>query len=81
MVMSGKQANTKASVKGADTSTRQDAGLQEGRDYYLEDGLFVFTAAFLLKRGYCCESGCRHCPYQNRERTGVPGAAAALGWW
>jgi hypothetical protein len=30
--------------------------------------LLVFTAAFLLKRGYCCESGCRHCPYQNRER-------------
>ena len=33
-------------------------------DYYLEDGLFVFTAKFLLRRGYCCESGCRHCPYE-----------------
>ena len=47
----------------ADASTRQDAQLQEGLDYYLENGLFVFTATFLLKRGYCCESGCRHCPY------------------
>jgi hypothetical protein len=37
--------------------------LKEGIDYYIENGLFVFTAAFLLKRGYCCESGCRHCPY------------------
>lgn len=37
--------------------------LEEGADYYLEAGLMVFTAAFLLKRGYCCESGCRHCPY------------------
>jgi hypothetical protein len=44
---------------------KQQAVLQEGRDYYLEDGLFVFTAAFLEKRGYCCESGCRHCPYQS----------------
>jgi hypothetical protein len=23
----------------------------------------VFTARFLLRRGFCCESGCRHCPY------------------
>jgi hypothetical protein len=44
-----------------------DAELQEGLDYYLENGLLVFTAVFLLRRGYCCESGCRHCPYQNRE--------------
>ena len=26
-------------------------------------GLSVFTAAFLERRGYCCDSGCRHCPY------------------
>jgi len=37
--------------------------LIEGEDFYWEDGKMVFTAAFLLKRGYCCESGCRHCPY------------------
>ena len=42
---------------------RSDAELKEGVDYYLEDGLFVFTSVYLLKRGYCCESGCRHCPY------------------
>ena len=48
--------------------SREDAELLEGLDYYLEDGLFVFTAAFLRKRGYCCESGCRHCAYQEPER-------------
>jgi hypothetical protein len=38
--------------------------LREGEDYYFnEDGFMVFTAAYLLKRGYCCENGCRHCPY------------------
>lgn len=26
-------------------------------------GLVVFTASYLAERGYCCESGCRHCPY------------------
>ena len=37
---------------------------QEGRDYYVDqDGLLVFTQEYHLKRGYCCESGCRHCPY------------------
>lgn len=23
----------------------------------------VFTAHYLRSRGYCCRSGCRHCPY------------------
>jgi len=26
-------------------------------------GLSVMTAEFLASRSYCCESGCRHCPY------------------
>jgi hypothetical protein len=38
--------------------------LIEGRDYYIENGKYVFTAYFLKNRGYCCESGCRHCPYR-----------------
>jgi hypothetical protein len=28
-----------------------------------ETGYTVLTAEFLLRRGYCCETGCRHCPY------------------
>ena len=39
--------------------------LVEGEDYYIDpaNGLLVFTAKYLKERGYCCESGCRHCPY------------------
>jgi hypothetical protein len=38
--------------------------LIEGEDYYLnEKGLLVFTEKYLLDRGYCCGSGCKHCPY------------------
>lgn len=37
--------------------------LVEGVDYYFEDGLMVLTESFLRRRGYCCENGCRHCPY------------------
>lgn len=35
----------------------------EGVDYYLDGGRWVFTAAYHLARGSCCQSGCRHCPY------------------
>jgi hypothetical protein len=38
--------------------------LLEGTDYYVEDGKYVFTEAYHLKRGTCCNSGCRHCPYE-----------------
>ena len=48
--------------------------LVEGRDYYVDpDGRYVFTAAYLLARGTCCESGCRHCPYGFRVIDGPNG--------
>ncbi|MCS7085743.1 MAG: DUF5522 domain-containing protein [Bacteroidia bacterium] len=38
--------------------------LVEGRDYYMDEkGMYVFTSRGLLRRGKCCGSGCRHCPY------------------
>ena len=43
------------------------APLVEGVDYILENGLFVLTREYLLKRGTCCGSGCRHCPYVPRH--------------
>ena len=32
-------------------------------------GLSVLTAAFLAGRGYCCESGCRHCPFVGADES------------
>jgi hypothetical protein len=34
-----------------------------GEDYYSEGDAIVFTERYHLRRGYCCESGCRHCPF------------------
>lgn len=31
--------------------------------YYNEQGYKVFTEKYHLKRGYCCQNGCKHCPY------------------
>jgi len=61
--MRGEQIDTNKSSEDTDPAARHDTELQEGLDYYIENGLFVFTEVFLLKRGYCCEGGCRHCPY------------------
>jgi hypothetical protein len=47
-----------------------DRELVEGIDYYFENGLMVFTAQYLRDRGYCCTSGCRHCPF-GFEREGA----------
>lgn len=29
----------------------------------LPDGRIAFSEAYHLKRGYCCGSGCRYCPF------------------
>ncbi len=44
-----------------------DKAVREGRDSYVEEetGAIVFTEAFHLKRGKCCGSKCRHCPYEH----------------
>jgi len=38
--------------------------LIEGEDYYMDGPYLVFTEAYHRKRGYCCNSGCRHCPWR-----------------
>jgi len=46
-------------------------------DYYFDGPYMVFTAAYHLKRGSCCNSGCRHCPYRPPEaEVAAPGDAA-----
>jgi hypothetical protein len=42
--------------------------LLEPEDFYFEGPYMVLTAAYHLKRGYCCGSGCRHCPYGEEEK-------------
>ncbi len=39
--------------------------LRNGADTYVDplSGYTVLTAGYLARRGSCCESGCRHCPY------------------
>lgn len=42
----------------------------EGVHYCInENGLWVFTEEYHLLRGYCCDHGCKHCPYGNAKGT------------
>lgn len=40
--------------------------IESAEDSYIDPktGFVVFTETYHLKRGYCCKSGCRHCPYE-----------------
>ena len=40
-------------------------------DYYLShEGYIIFTEKYHFKRGYCCKSGCKHCPFGYDKKTG-----------
>lgn len=51
-------------------SARDPETVPQEPDWYFENGLLVYTAAYHLKRGYCCGSGCRHCPYEPKRVEG-----------
>lgn len=39
-------------------------------DYYYEQGRMVMTDSYHKRRGYCCGSYCRHCPYTKPTQKG-----------
>ena len=47
-----------------------DYEYEEGDYYFNEQGYRVFTEQYLLKRGYCCQNGCKHCPYGYDKKSG-----------
>jgi hypothetical protein len=51
-----------------DGSTGEVVQLVANEDYYLDAGLMVLTARYHLRRGYCCEQACRHCPYTEEPK-------------
>jgi hypothetical protein len=52
--------------------TLQASPALQPEDYYFDGPNMVFTAVYHLKRGYCCRSGCRHCPYSETEAGQIP---------
>jgi len=50
-------------MKHKKQNTKNDLPPLSKGDFYMEGDLMVLTKQYHLKRGYCCKSGCRHCPY------------------
>jgi hypothetical protein len=53
----------KPDTKKEDPGKPEPLVAREG-DFYFEGPYMVFTEAYHLRRGYCCNSDCRHCPYR-----------------
>ncbi|MBU6155045.1 MAG: hypothetical protein KGP28_12140 [Bdellovibrionales bacterium] len=59
------------------------SALLQGKDHYVdpETGYRVFTELYLVRRGECCGSGCRHCPYseswKNSSKTATMNSCAS----
>ncbi|MBT4918135.1 MAG: hypothetical protein HON09_01565 [Flavobacteriaceae bacterium] len=51
------------------TNFKKHIPLEEGDYYMTPQGFKCFTEHYHLKRGYCCESGCKHCPYGYNKKT------------
>ena len=53
-------------LKKAPWEEAHDAACRRGDLVYRdpETGKPVFTRLKLLRRGFCCQSGCRHCPWE-----------------
>jgi len=39
------------------------ANLDPDEYYKSPEGYIIYTEKYLLKRGYCCQNSCKHCPY------------------
>ena len=73
----GEESSTRPSVSDQRERTPQlapqvqlpvrQAPPKEGEDFYWEGRYMVFTEAWHLKRGYCCGSACRHCPWNHEN--------------
>lgn len=55
-----------------------DLPKQENEDYYFDGPYLVFTEAYHRKRGFCCQSGCRHCPYGFVKNASGPSEVAEI---
>ena len=56
------QPEAERTLETANSSAKEE--LLGPEDFYMEGPYMVFTEAYHLRRGYCCNSNCRHCPYK-----------------
>ena len=60
--MSAEQGN--APQAAAVSEAPRAAETLQPDEFYYDGPYLVFTETYHLRRGYCCNSDCRHCPYK-----------------
>lgn len=62
-------ANSAQNFPGALIDKLHRQACKDRKAYYIDPvtGRKVLTQYYLLTRGYCCSSGCRHCPWQSKK--------------
>jgi len=64
-----KRPNTGRNMAKESAKTKV-GGLKQDEYYFTDQGFLVFTKEYHQRRGYCCKSGCRHCPYGYQIKDG-----------
>lgn len=59
--------NPTREIAGSSAQTVESRATLAADEFYMEGSALVFTAAYHLRRGFCCNSGCRHCPYREPD--------------
>ena len=49
--------------KVVEERVKSQGKLKEDEYYITDNGLFVFTETYHIRRGHCCGLKCKHCPY------------------
>ena len=42
--------------------------LDKDEYYHSSEGYVIFTEKYHLKRSYCCNNNCKHCPYKKETK-------------
>ena len=60
-------------MSSSDPSTpyfqQHQQAVSNGEHFYTDpqSGFLVFTERYHIERGFCCQSACRHCPYDFKK--------------
>jgi len=56
--------------KVVEERVKSQGKLKEDEYYITDNGLFVFTETYHIRRGHCCGLKCKHCPYSPKFQKG-----------
>jgi len=62
-LLDANESNDKSYSEATSQPLQEQREALSPEDFYYDGSYLVFTEEYHLRRGFCCRSGCRHCPY------------------